>query len=167
MRLIGDGARILFGGLTITEEDLELYQRRWQGQARKPDIAQSRFSDEEALRALLFESAPVIIEAGGEGALELRADFARFPYRILRRDEADTDEGEMPFAVYSLRLVPLHGRVRRVEVLSSAHYLEVFEGGVAAEFMSLRLEIIHRPTTMDLGKLCPTRSYTAEVRLKN
>lgn len=63
MRLVGPVVIRFGGGLIFDELSLAADRERWEGMALMSGIGGKTFADEGVLRALLFESTPLIVTA--------------------------------------------------------------------------------------------------------
>lgn len=152
MRLSGN-VSILFGDKAVTDQVLKTYRRKWKGYALLPGIDDSRFSDEEAFYALLYESTPLtIVGDESKDPLVFEVSFKKFPYSIKDR---------RGFAAYGLRLTPKQGCVKSVKfdrddgppgvpLSVSADCVSVDCGG------DLHLEIFFRPIKHQKGVRPPS-----------
>ena len=133
-------------------------------------------SDLEVLRALLFESTPLIINvisvAEVESTVMLDVEMARFPYTIHSARGGVVYRSATGFACFALRLVPTSGRIVAVELddeTSVGVSKLVVETGrrMSAEFGSgkLRFDLYVRPGPHGLGPLQPPKSYEPEVTI--
>lgn len=172
MILIGP-VNLRFGALLIGDDTLQADRERWKGKAIMPDIVGKDISDLEVLRALLYESTPVIISvAEGGGPITLDVELMRFPYAIHSAKGSVVYGSATGFACFALRLVPLSGRIAAVELddESSVGVSKlVVETGrrLSAEFGNgkLRFDLYISPGPHGLGTLQPPRSYKPEVMI--
>lgn len=130
MRLIGD-ARIRFGNVIFGEDQLRAYRER-KPKTLSPETMGMHMRERDGspgpglLFALLGTNAEsVTITADPhEGPLLLEAAFKGFPYAI---------NNQRRFAAYGIALVPVYGKVDRVEVVALKG-LGVAVNGVIASF---------------------------------
>ena len=159
-----------FGESLLREEDLLADRQQWSGKALMPDIVGKDMSDLEVLRALLYESAPVVISATeGGNPITLNVELMRFPYAIHSAKGGVVYRSQTGFLCFALRLVPTSGRIVSVELDDSHVGVSklVVETGrrLSAEFGGgkLRFDLYISPGPHGLGPLQPPKRYLPEV----
>lgn len=164
---------VCLGDLLLGEGALQSDRELWYRKAIMPEINHETFSDLDLLRALLFESTPVIISAADdEGPVVLDAELIRFPYTIHSAKGGEVYRTATGFACFALRLVPRPGgRIVAVELNGESHVAVnelVMEPnhGLFAEFGNSHLwfELYFKPAD-SLPPLRPPKKYQAEVTI--
>lgn len=166
---------IRLGELLLGEGALQSDRELWHRRALTPEINHETFTDLELLRALLFESTPLIISApDDEGPVVLDAELVRFPYTIHSANGGKVYRSATGFACFALRLVPRSGgRIAAVELDESGVGVSnlVVETGrrLTAEFGNGKLwfDLYNYPGPHGLGTLQPPRSYEPELTIND
>jgi hypothetical protein len=153
----------LVGAITMSLDDLESDLQKWNGRALLPGICAPDWSDEDAIRALLYELTPLRIWGAPDRLvqLQLELEFQRFPYSI---------DGNQNFAAYSLRLMPITGEIEKVEPDTDTHCATKFLT-ISPDYLSLdtgngslRLEIYFQSRVVNTP-LQPPLGFESEVFL--
>lgn len=161
--VIQDDTTIEFRGKILTKSTLQEYFEMYRGWAVSPGIGGEWISDDadsSAFVRTLYEHVPLTLHT--EPNTRLKAEFKHFPYMI---------DGELEYCSYALRLIPITGKVNRIELneaVSVAINSQTMDGKQANfEFGngSLHFELWFEPTTVNVP-IAPCGDFRYRIWLR-